>query len=170
MDKETLNSYIRVNHAGEFGAVRIYEGQRDALKNSAVLPLIEDMLSQEQEHLSAFEDEMRTRQIRPTAFLPLWSVLGYGLGYVCGKIGPSAAMACTRGVEDIIDDHYQHQLNTIGAEEENLKTKIKKFQDDEIHHKNISLENGAKDAPFYPILTAGIRAATLLAIAISKRI
>ena len=170
MDKKTLNSYIRVNHAGEFGAVRIYEGQRDALKHTNSLPLIEEMLLHEQEHLQAFEHEMLIRQIRPTAFLPIWSALGYSLGYICGTIGTSAAMACTRAVEEIIDDHYEEQLKIISEEEKILKEKIKKFQEEEIHHKNLSIEHGAKDAPFSPILTAGIRAATLLAIFISKKI
>lgn len=167
MDKKTLDSYIRVNHAGEFGAVRIYQGQIDALGDN---PIIQEMLSQEKEHLSAFEEEMRTRKIRPTAFLPLWSVLGYGLGFISGKIGKSAAMACTQAVEEVIDEHYLTQLKTLDQQENLLKEKISKFRDDEIHHKDIALDQGAKDAPLYTLFAAGVRAATLLAIGISKKI
>ncbi len=167
MDKKTLNSYIRVNHAGEFGAVRIYQGQIDALGENH---LIQEMLSQEREHLSAFEEEMRLRKISPTVFLPLWSMLGYSLGFISGKIGKSAAMACTQAVEEIIDDHYLQQLKTLDDKEKVLKERISKFREDEIHHKEIALEQGAKDAPVYTLFAAGIRAFTLAAIFVSKKI
>jgi ubiquinone biosynthesis monooxygenase Coq7 len=170
MDQETLKRYIRVNHAGEFGAVKIYQGQKDALKDTEFLPLIEEMLAQEQVHLSAFEEEMRSRKIRPTLLLPLWSALGYGLGYISGKISPSTAMACTQGVEEIIDEHYARQLETIGEDEKELKEKISQFQQDEIHHKELSIEKGAHKAPLYTPFIAAVRAATLLAIFLSKRI
>ena len=170
MEKKKLESYIRVNHAGEFGAIRIYEGQIAALKNSSILPLLEEMKSQEAVHLRAFEEEIKNRKIRPTAFLPLWSVLGYGLGYISGKLGEKAAMACTQGVEEIIDGHYQEQLDELSVLEQSLKDKIKQFQQDEIHHKDVAMENGSSDSKSHRAFASIVRAATLFAIQVSKKI
>lgn len=161
MDKKTLDSYIRVNHAGEFGAVRIYQGQIDALGDN---PIIQEMLSQEKEHLSAFEEEMRARKIRPTAFLPLWSALGYGLGFISGKIGKSAAMACTQAVEEIIDEHYLMQLKTLSQEENLLKEKFQNFEMTKFIIKILLLIKVQKMHPFIRCLqqVSGLRRYFLL--------
>jgi len=161
---------IRVNHAGEYGAMRIYQGQIDALKDTVVEPALQHMLAQEQAHLEHFEREIVKRHVRPTALLPLWHAAGYALGYMTAKLGKEAAMACTVAVEEVIDEHYATQeISLKGTDEQELKTTIETFRQEELEHRDIGLENEAQKAPFYQILTQGIKAASKVAIWLSKR-
>ena len=151
-----VQEFIRVDHAGERGAVKIYEGQLLALntivKNESLKKTIEDMKEHEIEHCKFFENEIKKRNIEPTKFLPLWDLLGVGLGFGSTLLGKKAAMLCTASVEEVIDKHYLDQINQLGPEEKELKKKITKFRQDELDHKNIAYEEGATKKGFYAIM------------------
>ena len=142
-NKKKLEEFIRVDHAGERGAIKIYEGQLLALKtfknDPELLKLVEEMREHEQEHSDFFENEIRERNIKPTKFLPLWDLLGVGLGFGSTILGKKAAMLCTASVEEVIDEHYQNQINQLQDDEKKLREKIKKFRADELEHKDIAL-------------------------------
>ena len=148
-NKKKLEEFIRVDHAGERGAIKIYEGQLLALnticKNDTLKKTIEEMREHEREHCDYFENEIKKRDIRPTKFLPLWDLLGVGLGFGTTLMGKKAAMLCTASVEEVIDEHYQNQIDQIQDDEKDLKEKIIKFREDELHHKDIAYEEGASN-------------------------
>ena len=166
--------FIRVDHAGERGAVKIYEGQLLALntlvKDENLKKTIEEMKIHEKEHCEFFETEIKKRNIKPTIFLPLWDLLGVGLGFGSTLLGKKAAMLCTASVEEVIDEHYQNQINQLGSEEKNLKKKIIKFREDELHHKDIAYEKGATKKGLYSIMDKIIKTGSKLAINISEKI
>ena len=169
-----VQEFIRVDHAGERGAVKIYEGQLLALntivKNESLKKTIEDMKEHEIEHCQFFEKEIKKRNIEPTKFLPLWDLLGVGLGFGSTLLGKKAAMLCTASVEEVIDKHYLDQINQLGPEEEELKKKITKFRQDELDHKDIAYEEGATKIGFYAIMDRIIKTGSKLAINISEKI
>ena len=169
-----VQEFIRVDHAGERGAVKIYEGQLLALntivKNENLKKTIEDMKEHEIEHCQFFEREIKKRNIEPTKFLPLWDLLGVGLGFGSTLLGKKAAMLCTASVEEVIDKHYLNQINQLGPEEEELKKKITKFRQDELNHKDIAYEEGATKKGFYAIMDRIIKTGSRLAINISEKI
>ena len=173
-NKKKLEEFIRVDHAGERGAIKIYEGQLLALKtvvkNDELRKKIEEMQEHEREHSNYFENEIKKRNIEPTKFLPLWDLLGLGLGFGSTLIGKKAAMLCTASVEEVIDEHYQNQINQLENDEKELKNKIIKFRDDELHHKNIAYEEGATKKGFYSIMDKIIKTGSKIAINISEKI
>ena len=169
-----VEEFIRVDHAGERGAVKIYEGQLLALntlvKNESLKKTIEEMKVHEMEHCQFFENEIRKRNIKPTKFLPLWDLLGVGLGFGSTLLGKRAAMLCTASVEEVIDKHYQDQIDQLQSDENALKSKIIKFREDELHHKDIAYEHGAHKRGFYSILDKIIKTGSKVAINISEKI
>ena len=172
--KTKIEEFIRVDHAGERGAVKIYEGQLLALntliKDESLKKTIEEMKIHEKEHCDFFENEIKKRKIEPTKFLPLWDLLGVGLGFGSTLLGKKAAMLCTASVEEVIDEHYQSQINQLGSEEKDLKKKIIKFREDELHHKDIAYEKGATKKGLYSIMDKIIKTGSKLAINISEKI
>ena len=175
--KKTSNKveeFIRVDHAGERGAVKIYEGQLLALntiiKDDDLKKTIEEMKIHEKEHCEFFENEIKKRKIKPTKFLPLWDLLGVGLGFGSTILGKKAAMLCTASVEEVIDKHYQSQINQLGPEEKDLKKKIIKFREDELHHKDIAYEKGATKKGLYSLMDKIIKTGSKIAINISEKI
>ena len=172
--KARIEEFIRVDHAGERGAVKIYEGQLLALntivKDENLKKIIEEMKIHEKEHCDFFEDEIKKRKITPTKFLPLWDLLGVGLGFGSTILGKKAAMLCTASVEEVIDKHYQQQIDQLGPEEKELKKKITKFRQDELHHKNIAYEKGATKKGLYSIMDKIIKTGSKIAINISEKI
>ena len=173
-DKKLLEQFIRVDHAGERGAIKIYEGQLLALKtfmkNDKLKNQIEEMKKHEKEHAEFFDKEIKKRNIKPTKFLPLWDLLGVGLGFGSTILGTKAAMLCTASVEEVIDEHYQNQINQLGVDEKELKKKIIKFRNDELHHKDIAYERGASKDGLYSILDKIIKTSSRIAINISEKI
>jgi|TARA_B100001093_G_C26420633_1_gene839642 ubiquinone biosynthesis monooxygenase Coq7 len=169
-----LEEFIRVDHAGERGAVKIYEGQLLALntfiKDENLKKTIEEMKVHEKEHCQFFETEIKKRNIKPTKFLPLWDLLGVGLGFGSTLLGKKAAMLCTASVEEVIDEHYLNQINQLGPEEKELKKKIIKFREDELHHKDIAYEKGASKKGLYSIMDKVIKTGSKIAISISEKI
>ena len=161
---------LRVDHAGEFGAVRIYQGQLAVLRKSAGADAVRHMAAQEQRHLAAFEDLLVERQVRPTLLSPLWSAAGFALGAATALLGEKAAMACTEAVEEVIDGHYRRQSERLADAEPALAAKLEEFRAEEVDHRDTARQHGAAEAPGYPILKTGVRTATRLAIWLSERV
>ena len=173
-DQKVLEEIIRVDHAGERGAIKIYEGQLLALKtfkqDENLKRKIEEMKEHEAEHLKFFDEEMQKRNINPTKFLPLWDLLGVGLGFGTAMLGKKAAMLCTASVEEVIDEHYKNQTYRLKEDEKSLKEKIVKFRKDELNHKNIAYDQGATKEGFYGLLDKIIKTSSRIAITISEKI
>lgn len=170
-DQELLNEMIRVDHAGEYGALRIYQGQLDALgQDHPIAPTLQHMYEQEKRHLETFEKLIVEKRVRPTLLSPLWHVAGYCLGYATGKLGTRAAMACTVAVETVIDEHYAEQEKVLERIDPTLKEIVSVFRQEEIDHKNTGLEHEAEQTPCYPILSNTIKTASKVAIWLSKRL
>jgi ubiquinone biosynthesis monooxygenase Coq7 len=165
-----LEQVIRVDHAGEYGAKRIYQGQLAVLKGTKHEPTIRHMQEQEQEHLDTFSRLIAERRVRPTALLPLWHVAGFALGAATAAMGPRAAMACTVAVEEAIDEHYQAQEATLGADEAALKADIARFRAEELEHRDIGLANEAELTPGYKLLSAAIKLGCKVAIKVAERV
>jgi len=168
--REVVERTIRVDHAGEYGAKRIYEGQLAVLGRTKYGPLIEHMKAQEQVHLDTFSRLIGERRVRPTALLPFWHVAGFALGAATALLGHRGAMACTVAVEEAIDEHYRAQEETLGKDEAELKDHIARFRAEELEHRDIGLENEAELAPAYRLLSAAIKAGCKVAIRLSERI
>ena len=173
-NKKTLEEIIRVDHAGERGAIKIYEGQLLALKtfkqDEFLKKKIEEMKEHEKEHYEYFDQEIKKRNIKPTKFLPLWDLMGIGLGFGSTLLGKKAAMLCTASVEEVIDKHYLDQINQLGPEEKELKKKITKFRQDELDHKDIAYEEGASKKGLYSIMDKIIKTGSKIAIRISEKV
>lgn len=167
---QRLAQIIRVDHAGEYGAKRIYQGQLAVLGNKPVAPTLRHMAEQEQEHLSFFEDQLVKHRVRPSLLFPLWHVGGYAMGAACALLGEKAAMACTVAVETVIDEHYEEQLQDPVTQEAGLSEPIEKFQAEELEHKQTGLDHGAEQATAYPLLSAFVTGVTKLAVETAKRI
>jgi ubiquinone biosynthesis monooxygenase Coq7 len=162
---------LRVDQAGEYGAVRIYAGQLAVMGDRA--PLASDvrhMAEQEAEHQVRFDVLMASRGVRPTALQPVWDMAGFALGAATALIGPKAAMACTAAVETEIDRHYSAQLAQLGDSDPELSGMIAQFREDERAHLDAALANGAEQAPGYPLLSGAIRLGCRLAIRLAERI
>ena len=169
-----VEQFIRVDHAGERGAVKIYEGQLLALNtlvnDESLKKTIEEMKIHEKEHCEYFEKEIKKRKIKKTKFLPLWDLLGVGLGFGSTLLGKKAAMLCTASVEEVIDEHYQNQIDQIESDEKELKEKIIKFREDELHHKDIAYEKGASKEGVYSIFDKIVKTGSKIAIRVSEKI
>ena len=170
-DKNTLSEIIRVDHAGEYGATRIYDGQIAIFgKKSKIGKTIQHMADQEQEHIETFQKLLINNRVRPTVMLPVWNIAGYSLGVATAIMGEKAAMACTVAVEKVIGEHYREQQELLEDDEEELRKTIAKFEKDELEHHDIGLEHDAENAPGYKVMTKVIEIGCKTAIAISKKI
>ena len=173
-DKRILEEIIRVDHAGERGAIKIYEGQLLALntikQDEKLKTIIQEMKEHEKEHLEYFEKEIQKRNMKPTYLLPLWDLIGVSLGFGTALLGKKVAMLCTASVEEVIEDHYENQLKKIGDDEKDLKNKIEKFKGDEVNHKNIAYETGASKTGIYSVMDKVIKTGSKIAITISEKI
>ena len=172
--QKKIDEIIRVDHAGERGAIKIYEGQLLALKtfkqDEDLKKQIEEMKEHEKEHYEFFDKEIQKRNIKPTKLLPLWDLLGVTLGFGTAMMGKKATMLCTASVEEVIDGHYKNQIHTLEEDEKELKNKINKFREDELNHKNIAYESGATKDGLYGVLDKIIKTSSLIAIKISEKI
>lgn len=168
--RELVERIIRVDHAGEYGAARIYEGQLAIMGRGPKGDLIRHMKEQEQVHLDTFTSLISQRRVRPTALLPLWHVAALALGAVTAAMGDRAAMACTVAVEEAIDEHYAEQAAALGDDEAELRGHIERFRAEEQEHRDIGLENEAELTPGYRVLAAVIKAGCKVAIKVSERV
>jgi ubiquinone biosynthesis monooxygenase Coq7 len=168
--RETVERMVRVDHAGEYGARRIYQGQLAVLGRGPKGDVLRHMQQQEQAHLDTFAALVASRRVRPTALLPLWHVAGFALGAVTAALGERAAMACTVAVEEAIDAHYAGQISELGDDEAELRGTVEKIRAEELEHRDIGLAHGAEEAPGYRLLTSVIKAGCRVAIAVSERV
>jgi ubiquinone biosynthesis monooxygenase Coq7 len=165
-----IEAMIRVDHAGEYGAVRIYEGQLAVLKGRASAQTIRHMAEQEQRHLKTFDRLVNERRVRPTALEPVWRVAGFALGAATALMGEKAAFACTAAVEEVIDEHYASQIAALGEKDPALKKTVEEFRADEAAHRQAALDHGAEEAPGYRLLNSAIKAGCRVAIKLSEKI
>jgi ubiquinone biosynthesis monooxygenase Coq7 len=166
---QLIDRFIRVDQAGELGAVRIYQGQLAVLGRGPVADVIREMAAKEQEHLARFDTLVADRNVRPTVLAPLWNVAGFALGAATALLGEKAAMACTAAVEEVITGHYDRQAEQLDDDEADLRNVIAEFRADEEVHWRTALEHGAKDAPGHLLLTEVIKRGSRLAIWLSER-
>jgi 3-demethoxyubiquinol 3-hydroxylase len=167
---EEIARMLRVDHAGEYGATRIYEGQLDVLGRGRATGAIRQMAETEKRHLDQFETLLRERRVRPTLLHPLWTAAGYALGAATALMGERAAMACTVAVEEVIDEHYQRQAEQLGEEDPALRETILSFRADEIAHRDLAIAQGAEESPGYDLISAVVKAGSRLAIWLSTRL
>ncbi len=165
---------IRVDHAGEYGAVAIYRGQRAVFEamggRDRMVAQLKEMEADEQAHLDAFDQLVLERCVRPTALMPLWNVAGFALGAATALLGEKAAHACTEAVETVIEGHYNSQIEELGSRRPDLSAMFTRFRDEEIAHKDLATHEGAAEAPGYPVLFAAIKLGCRLAIGISRKV
>ena len=167
--QQVVERFIRVDHAGEYGAVRIYKGQLAVLSGRSAA-IVRHMYDQEVIHCAYFQKKIAERQVRPTALQPLWHIAGWALGAGTALLGQRAAMACTVAVEEAIDEHYAHQINQLGDDEADLRRTLAQFREEELEHRDTGYENGARHAPAYTVLHGAIKAGTRFAIWLSERV
>ena len=170
LKKDHIDSILRVDHAGETAAAKIYDGQLAILKNTPVGPTIKHMKEQEQEHLDTFNQLLFENDTRPTVLLPLWNVMGFGLGVASAVMGKKAAMACTIAVEEVIGEHYAKQAETLNDDHKDLKKTLMKFRDDELDHLETGVEHDGENASGYEIMKAFVQLGCRTAIKISEKI
>ena len=168
--EEIIARILRVDHAGEYGAARIYDGQLAVLGRDAVAPVIREMADAERKHLETFDRLLHERRVRPTALGPFWHAAGFALGAGSALMGRRAAMACTAAVEEVIEQHYAAQVEKLGDDEKELRETLIEFGAEESRHKEIGLEHEAEKAPGYEPLSAMVKRGTRLAIWLSERI
>lgn len=169
-----LAEMVRVDHAGEFGAVQIYRGQLAVFGRiegkAHAARVIGDMEAGEQEHLKTFDRLLAERDVRPTMMAPVWRIAGFGLGAATALLGEQAAHACTEAVEEVIEEHYARQSAALEGVDQELKRVVDRFRADEIAHKETAVEQGARNAPGYSLLSGAIKFGCRLAIRISEKI
>jgi len=184
LNEKKISEIIRVNHAGEFGAKVIYDGQIAALKlkrDHESVKLVQHMKAQENVHFDYFNNELKQQKIRPTIMQPIWKIGGFAMGFFTALLDKKAAMCCTTAVEEVIDEHYQEQIKLLKKEEEflspekklamkNLQENIEKFRAEELEHRDIGYEHKAADLACFKPLSMAIKCATKFAIAVSKKI
>ncbi|CAI8435483.1 MAG: demethoxyubiquinone hydroxylase family protein [SAR116 cluster bacterium MED-G04] len=168
--KSRIDRFLRVDHAGELGAKRIYQGQLAVLKNHPVAPEIEHMKEQEQHHLDTFENLINEYQTRPSVLTPLWNGAGFMLGAVTAAMGPKAAMACTIAVEEVIGEHYREQAETLDDSEAELRATLRQFRDEELEHRDTAIDHDGEDAVGYPVLRQIISTGCRTAIKLAEKI
>jgi len=170
-----LKEILRVDHAGEYGAVAIYKGQQAIFgrnqKTQGIAAQLAEMEAEEQLHLDAFDDLLNAHEVRPTAMGPIWQAAGYGLGVVTALMGEKAAHACTEAVETVIEQHYADQIDELENDTDHteLRNRLIQFREDELHHRDVAIEEGAKEAPGYGLLSRVIKAGCHTAITISEK-
>lgn len=165
-----ISRMIRVDHAGEYGACRIYEGQLAVLGPSDASQVVRHMAEQERRHLDTFNQLIADRRVRPTALLPFWHLAGFALGAGTALLGEKAAMACTVAVEEVIDEHYRSQIEALDGDEPELAETFEAFRQEELEHRDTGLAHDAEQAPAYALLTGAIKRGSRLAIWLSERI
>ncbi|MEQ8666951.1 MAG: demethoxyubiquinone hydroxylase family protein [Rhodospirillales bacterium] len=168
--EDAVKRMIRVDHAGEYGACRIYQGQLAVLGRKDCAPTIEHMAEQEKRHLAKFDKLVAERRVRPTALLPFWHLAGFALGAGTALLGEKAAMACTVAVEEVIDEHYKGQIEALDGDEKELGETFEAFRQEELEHRETGLAHDAEQAPAYELLTGVIKRGSRLAIWLSERI
>ncbi|WP_304165348.1 demethoxyubiquinone hydroxylase family protein [Phenylobacterium aquaticum] len=169
-----LAEILRVDHAGELGAVHIYRGQRAVLGagrgHERTAAQLAEMEGHEAVHLARFDRLLTEHGVRPTAMTPFWRLAGFALGAGTALMGDKAAHACTEAVENVIEQHYAGQIAELADREPALAAELTKFRDEELAHRDTAVEEGAREAPGYALLSAVIQAGCRAAIKISEKL
>lgn len=170
-----IKEMLRVDHAGEYGAVAIYRGQRAVFEKlpakARISGLLREMEEGEHKHLEAFDRLLVERDTRPTLLAPLWNAAGFALGAGTALLSEKAAMACTSAVESVIEGHYQEQVDELeGQGEDDLRATFAEFREDELEHHDTAIDEGAEDAPGYGLMKAVITAGCNLAIKVCEKV
>jgi ubiquinone biosynthesis monooxygenase Coq7 len=169
-----LAEILRVDHAGELGAVHIYRGQRAVLgqaKGQArIAGQLAEMEAQEAEHLARFDRLLTDRRVRPTALAPVWRLAGFALGAGTALLGDKAAHACTEAVETVIEAHYAGQIEELAERDPELAAELSRFREEELAHRDLAVEEGAREAPGYGLLAAVVRTGCRAAIKLSEKL
>ena len=168
-DRQDIARFLRVDHAGELGAKRIYEGQIAVLKDHPVAEEIQHMKEQEQVHLDTFENLLNDYEVRPSVLTPFWNAAGFALGAVTAAMGPKAAMACTIAVEEVIGEHYQDQADKLGDDEAELRATIAQFRDEELEHRDTAVDHDGEQAVGYTVMRKVILTGCKTAIRLAER-
>jgi 3-demethoxyubiquinol 3-hydroxylase len=168
--EQLIDRILRVDQAGEYGAVRIYEGQLAVLGRTRAGSVIREMAEKEREHLATFDALLPKRRVRPSLMQPVWHVAGFALGAATALLGAKAAMACTEAVEEVIDRHYAEQIAVLGDDETELRELCERYRRDEVEHGETALAHGSREAPAYRALTGVVRAGSRAAIWLAERI
>lgn len=173
-EKALLDAMLRVDHAGEYGANRIYAGQMAVLGRTQSGQLIQHMWDQEKKHLQKFNEILAENRVRPTALLPIWNITGFMLGASTALLGKAGAMACTVAVEESISEHYNSQIRALMELDperyRELLQIIKQFRDEEMEHHDTGLDQEAESLPGYQLVKTAIQIGCKAAIYISERI
>ncbi|MEZ5896206.1 MAG: demethoxyubiquinone hydroxylase family protein [Parvularculaceae bacterium] len=168
-----IGEMLRVDHAGEYGAVQIYRGQRAVFDNlphkAPTAELLREMEDGEAGHLSTFDRLLAERHVRPTVFSPIWNIAGFGLGAATALMSEKAAMACTAAVEEVIERHYAEQAQELAGVDDDLAEIVREFREDELGHKETAEDHGAREAPGYGLMKAVIQSGCRLAIRLSEK-
>lgn len=167
-DSKKINEMIRIDHAGEYAAKRIYEGQLDYIKDKESKVIIKEMAKGEEKHLAYFEEQLRKRKARPTALFPLVDKLAYGVGAITAIMGKESAMVCTSAVEEVIAEHYSKQMSELDSQHSELKDKIREFREEELEHKDIAEGYELHKAPGHKVLNGIIKGGCKVAIKLVK--
>lgn len=169
-----LREILRVDHAGELGAVHIYRGQRAVFERAAgragITERLAEMQQHEAEHLAAFDRMLTEKRVRPTLLAPLWRAGGFAMGAATALMGERAAHACTEAVESVIEKHYADQVEEVQGREPELAADLARFRDEELAHRDEAVEGGAREAPGYPVLSAVIGGICRAAIKVSEKV
>ena len=168
--RHDIESFLRVDHAGERAAQQIYKGQLAVLANHEMADEIRHMMDQEVEHLETFDSLLNERKVRPSLLDPLWGAAGFTLGVVTAAMGPKAAMACTIAVEEVIGEHYQKQADILGEDERELQATVERFRDEELEHRDIAVEHDGREARHYRLLRNVIQRGCRTAIKIAEKV
>lgn len=165
-----LAEILRVDHAGELAAVQIYRGQQVVMGRSPAARHFAEMERQEAVHLARFDHLLTERRVRPTALAPVWRLAGFALGAGTALLGEKAAHACTEAVETVIEEHYAGQIAELAERDPDLAAELAKFRDEELAHRDLAIEEGAREAPGHRLLSAVITAGCRAAIKLSEKI
>jgi len=171
--ENSVKQIIRVNHAGEYGAQKIYNGQIKFCKNSKLKKKLERISSEEKVHFDYFDEQIIKQRVRPTLMSPLWNILGTTLGVMSSRLGEDYVNACTESVEEVIVEHYKKQINFFKSQKINneLKRKIEKFCKEEDDHREDAINSKSKKDSFgLKVFKRFTKLGTKAAIEISKRV
>jgi ubiquinone biosynthesis monooxygenase Coq7 len=162
---------LRVNHAGEHGAISIYRAQivRANARAPDLAPWLEDTLAHEQRHRAAFREAMLSRAARPCRAMGLWSLGGWLLGWGAALAGRTGILACTAAVERTVHAHMALQVAFLIEADPDLAVIVQDVLRDEVAHLAYAEDRLPSRAMTSAILRPLISAATEVLIALTTR-
>jgi ubiquinone biosynthesis monooxygenase Coq7 len=168
---QVVRRILRVDHAGEHGAVSIYTAQIAGLgaRHAELQRWLEQTLAHEMRHRCAFRDAMPDRRAKPCRALIVWSAGGWLLGRLTALLGPDAVMACTAVVEATVHGHLKSQASFLDRVDPPLAALVREIQVEEDDHLAFAERHHDANAPLARIIRTVVAAATETLIALSTR-